>query len=307
MLTQEASKPQGLREPAWRSRLAGIAKMLALLSRDKAALVSLLFLITLALAALAAPIVFGSRSTKVNMADRFLPPSLTGEHIFGTDGLGRDLLGRTLLATRVSLGTAIVVVAVSLAVGLPLGVVAGYRGGRFDEIIMRLTDTAMGFPSLLLALVVIYALGASSTNLIFVLAATRWMLYTRVARAETLKLRRLQYVNAAESIGCTDGWIVRRHIMPNLLGVLFVIATLELGVVVLAESGLSFLGLGVQPPAASLGLLIAQGKEYINRAWWLMFVPGVTIFLTAMAFNLLANWLGLAVDPIQRWRLTSKK
>ena len=126
-------------------------------------------------------------------------------------------------------------------------------------------------------------------------------------RAETLKLRRLQYVNAAESIGCTDGWIVRRHIMPNLLGVLFVIATLELGVVMLAESGLSFLGLGVQPPAASLGLLIAQGKEYINRAWWLMFVPGVTIFLTAMAFNLLANWLGLAVDPIQRWRLTSRK
>ena len=209
------------------------------------------------------------------------------------------------MATRVSLGTAFVVVAISLVFGASLGILAGYRGGRFDDAIMR-TDMAMGFPSLLLALVVIYALGANIVNMIIVLTATRWMLYTRAAPPNIRSLR-LQYIEAAEGIGGSRARIIRKHILPNLMTVLFVLATLELGVVMLAESGLSFLGLGVQPPAASLGLLIAQGKEYINEGLVAHGYPGAVIFLTAMAFNLLANWLAIAVDPIQRWRLTRQE
>ena len=286
-------------------RPAGAAVVLSMLGRDKAALFSLAFLLVLGASCLLAPMIVGKSATKISMSSRFIGPGFSTGHLLGTDQLGRDILGRIVLATRVSLSAAIVVVAISLAFGAALGILAGYYGGRFDDVIMRVVDMAMGFPSLLLALVVIYALGANIVNLVIVLTATRWMLYTRAARAETMRLRSLQYIEAAQGIGGSDVRIMLKHILPNLLSVLFTLATLELGVVMLAESGLSFLGLGIQPPAASLGLLIAQGKEYITKAWWLIFFPGATIFLTAMAFNLLSNWLGIVLDPIQRWRLTA--
>jgi peptide/nickel transport system permease protein len=288
-------------------RSTGWEQTLALLVNDKAALFSLIFLILLAVAALLAPLLAGESSLKMNMSQRFIPPTLKDGHLFGTDQLGRDLVGRILIASRVSLATALIVVTLSLTFGLGLGLVAGYYGGWFDDVIMRFVDVAMGFPSLLLALVVIYVLGPSIVNVVLVLAATRWMLYTRVARAETLKLRSFHYVDAGRVIGGKDIWILRKHILPNLIGVLFTLATLELATVILAESALSFLGLGVQPPDASLGLLIAQGKEYITTAWWAMFFPGVAIFATTMALSLLSNWLGIALDPVQRWRLTSAR
>lgn len=287
------------------ARLTAWQQALALLTHDKAALFSLLFLLVLGLAALFAPVLLDQASLKMNMPARFIPPNLQDGHIFGTDQLGRDLAGRMLMASRVSLTTAIIVVTLSLVFGLILGVIAGYYGRWFDDVIMRFVDVVLGFPSLLLALVVIYALGPSIVNVVLVLAATRWMLYTRVARAETLRLRRFEYVEAGQIIGGTDLWILRKHVLPNLICIMFTLATLELATVILAESALSFLGLGIQPPDASLGLLIAQGKEYITTAWWVMFFPGLAIFVTTMALSLLASWLGIALDPVQRWRLTS--
>jgi peptide/nickel transport system permease protein len=305
MVRQEADTLRAEAPTGEVARSTGWQQTLALLSHDKAALFSLLFLVILGLAALLAPVLFDESALKMDLSLRFVPPGLGTGHIFGTDQLGRDMVGRILMASRVSLTTAFIVVALSMAFGLVLGVIAGYYGGWFDDAIMRFVDVAMGFPSLLLALVVIYALGPSIVNVVLVLAATRWILYTRVSRAETLKIRRFSYVEAGQLIGGSDPWILRKHVFPNLVCVLFTLATLELATVILAESALSFLGLGVQPPDASLGLLIAQGKEYITTAWWVMFFPGVAIFATTMALSLLANWLGIALDPVQRWRLTS--
>jgi peptide/nickel transport system permease protein len=288
-------------------RLSAWRQSLALLVSDKVALASLVFLVALVAASIAVPALMGTSVTKMNMRDRFLPPGLWTGHIFGTDQMGRDMLGRILLASRVSLSTAVIVVGLSLVFGLALGMASGYYGGAFDDVVMRIVDVAMGFPSLLLAIVVIYALGPSIVNVILVLAVTRWMLYTRVGRAETLRLRNFQYVLASQGLGSTDFQIMRRHILRNLVSVMFTLATLELAVVILAESSLSFLGLGIQPPDASLGLLIAQGKEYITTAWWAMFFPGVAIFAASMALSLLSNWLGIALDPVQRWRLTSAR
>ncbi len=285
-------------KPAW-------VQAMQLLLNDKVALLSLVFIFVLILAAIIVPGVMGNSVYKMNMPDRFIRPGFSTGHIFGTDQLGRDMFGRILLASRVSLSTAFLVVGLSLVFGVSLGVIAGYYGGFFDDAIMRFVDVAMGFPSLLLALIVIYALGPSIINVIIVLAATRWMLYTRVARAETLRIKRYQYVEASLGLGSADIQIMLRHIVPNLMSVMFTLATMEIAVVILAESSLSFLGLGIQPPDASLGLLIAQGREYITTSWWVMFFPGVAIFAATMALSLLSNWLGIALDPVQRWRLTS--
>ena len=284
---------------------AGWRQALALLIHDKAALFSLIFLIMWGPAALLAPVLIDEAALKIDFDLRFVPPSF--QYIFGTDQLGRDLFSRVLLASRNSLVIAFIVVVSSALFGMVLGVIAGYFGGWFDDLIMRFVDAAMGFPSLLLALVVIYALGPTVVNVVFVLAATRWMLYARLVRAETLKLRRFQYVEASGMIGSTDPWILRKHVLPNQISILFTLATLEMATVILAESALSFLGLGIQPPAASLGLLITQGKEYITTVWWLTFFPGMAIFVITMALSLLANWLGVALDPVQRWRLTSAR
>jgi peptide/nickel transport system permease protein len=277
------------------------------LAHDKASLVALLFLVGLGLGALFAPVLIDESVLKLNFSSRLVPPTLQGGHILGTDSLGRDLLSRILMASRVSLALSAVVVTLSVVVGVTLGLVAGYFGGWFDDVIMRFVDLAMGFPSLLLALIVIYALGPSVVNMVLVLAITRWMLYTRVVRAETLRLRRFDYVEAGRVVGGSNSWIMRKHVLPNLVSVLFVLASLELALVILSESSLSFLGLGIQPPDASLGLLVAQGKEYINVAWWLMLFPGLTIFLITMSLTILSNWLGIALDPVQRWRLTSAR
>lgn len=307
MVTQEAKKLQIDTSYAPGPRPSWLTQSLNLLAHDKASMLALSFLLVLGIAALFAPFLIPEAELKLDFSERLVPPSLTSGHVLGTDSLGRDLLSRILMASRVSLSLSAVVVALSVAVGVVLGLVAGYFGGRFGDFIMRFVDLAMGFPSLLLALIVIYALGPSIVNMVLVLAITRWMLYTRVVRAETLKLCRFDYVEAGRVVGGSNCWIMRKHVLPNLVSVLFVLASLELALVMLSESSLSFLGLGIQPPDASLGLLVAQGKEYINVAWWLMLFPGLTIFLITMSFTILSNWLGIVLDPVQRWRLTSAR
>ena len=287
------------------STLSKIISSMNLISTDKVASLALLFLIMIFITSLLSPLLFSDANTKMNFDVRLLSPSIEQGHILGTDALGRDLASRILLASRNSLGISLTVVFISVPIGVSLGLIAGYFGGWIDDVIMRIVDVFLGFPSLLLALIVIFVLGPSVTNIILVLAVTRWMMYTRVVRAEILKLRHLDYVRASKASGGTDSWIMVKHLIPNLLATLFVLSSLELATVILSESSLSFLGLGIQPPDASLGLLVAQGTEYMIVAWWLMLFPGLTIFMITMSLIILSNWLGIFLDPVQRWRITT--
>lgn len=223
-------------------------------------------------------------------------------HIFGTDALGRDLFSRVLYAGQLSIAVGLSGVIVSGLFGVFWGLIAGYYGGKTDAIIMRVVDLQLGFPFLMLAIFFLYALGPGFWNVVIVLAIVRWPVYARVTRSMTLSLREQQFIDSAKVIGCGNGRIIGKHILPNLISPILVLATLEIARLILAESALSFLGLGVQPPETSWGRLIADGRQYIATAWWLVAMPGMFIFLTALSSNLLATWARSVTDPVQRWR-----
>ncbi len=278
-----------------------------LLRHDPVAGFAAIFLGIVVFAALLGPFLVGTGTTTMNLDLRNQPPALNGgsfSHLFGTDPLGRDLLGRIVLAARTSLGIAASVVAVSVIIGALMGILAGFFGGLWDDVVMRVVDVFMGFPSLLLVMVIIYAVGPGIMNLALVLIATRWMLYTRVVRANVLKLREFEYIEAARAMGASNGRILLRHIGPNLVPTLVTLAILEVATVILAEAGLSFLGLGV--PENSWGRLIAEGQKYITSAWWLVSFPGLMILSTTMALAILANSIVVILDPAQRARVATR-
>ena len=198
-------------------------------------------------------------------------------HLMGTDQLGRDLFSRLIFGARVSLSVGISTVIVSGLIGITLGLLSGYFKGWVDDIIMRLVDIQMGFPSLMLALAVLYTAGPSFKNLILVLALTRWMVVARLTRALTLSLRETAFVEAAHVLGASHHRVMFRHILPNLMSPILVLGTLEFARAMLSEAGLSFIGLGIQPPESSWGLILSQGRAYITNAWWLVMLPGLAI------------------------------
>ncbi|GAA2000523.1 ABC transporter permease [Microbacterium ulmi] len=228
-----------------------------------------------------------------NVAARNLPPLTPSDtwlpYLLGTDPLGRDLLTRIMLGGRVSLMVGVASVLVSGTIGVTMGLLAGYFRGWADQVIMRLVDIQMSIPSLLIALLVLYVLGPSMLNVIFVLAITRWMVYARVTRSLVLSLRTELFVEASRSLGASHLRTLAQHIVPNLAGPVMILATLEVAVVLLSEASLSFLGLGIQPPDTSWGLLLAQGSEYITAAWWLVAFPGLAILVTTLSINLIAS------------------
>jgi peptide/nickel transport system permease protein len=192
-----------------------------------------------------------------------------------------------------------------MVVGTVLGLIAGLRGGWIGNIILRLGDLVMSFPSLLLALVMIYILSPHPTNVIAVLALSRVPVYLRTVRAEVMEIRGRMFVLAARTLGSSQTRLILRHILPIVLPTLTTIATLDFAYMMLTEASLSFLGLGVQAPNVSWGLMVAEGRNYLVSAWWLSFWPGLAIMLTTLSLNLLSNWVRIAVDPLQRWRLES--
>jgi peptide/nickel transport system permease protein len=192
---------------------------------------------------------------------------------------------------RVSIIVSVAGVVVSGTVGIVLGLLAGYFGGRIDQVVMRLVDLQMSLPSLLIALLVLYILGPSLANVVLVLSITRWMVYARVTRGLMLSLKHVLFVEAARSLGARSGRIILRHMLPNVSGQLVVLATLELALMLLTEASLDFLGLGIQPPDTSWGLMLSNGQQYLTSAWWLVAFPGLAIMLTSLCINLVATSL----------------
>lgn len=284
------------------------SQLLRLLRSDKVAMAAAGYLIFLALVAIFGPVLIGDAAGGLNLGNRNAPPfdfSRSPLYWLGADSLGRSILARIVVASRTTLGIALSAVVVSMLVGGGIGLCAGLSRGRAGHIILRAVDVIMSFPSLLLALIVLYVLGPAPANIVIVLAVTRLPVYVRTARAEVLEIRERAFVSAAQVMGASTLHIALRHVAPLVLPTLLIIAALDFAYVMLAESALSFLGLGVQPPNITWGLMVAEGRAYLNSAWWLAFWPGLAIMITALAANLLAIWFRVANDPALRASLKS--
>ena len=272
--------------------------------RDKAGCTGIVMVVALILMAVAAPLIAPYSPTTQDLRARLAPPVWEGngswKHILGTDHLGRDVLSRVIHGSRVSLTVGAAVVLIAGTFGVILGLIAGYRGGRTDSFIMRWIDTQVAFPGLLIALIILAVIGPSMLTVVLVLSLNGWMVYGRLTRGAVLSVRQAAYVEAAEMVGCSSVRVVFRHILPNLTSPLLTLAILEFARIVLAEAALSFLGMGIQPPATSWGLDVAAGKNYLFRAWWLVTFPGIAISLTVLAINLVASWMRLVSDPQER-------
>ena len=232
---------------------------------------------------------------KGNILERLQPPAwLEGgswSHPLGTDKLGRDMLSRIIYGARISLTIAAISIVCGGLVGTTLGLIAGYWGGLWDHVIMRLVDIKISIPSILLALILAAAMGPSYFTVIIVVALTLWTRYARLVRGEVLSLRHQDFVAKARVAGATTPRIILRHLLPNVVNTIIVLATLEVGVVIILEASLSFLGAGIPPPNPAWGLMVADGRALVINAWWLSFFPGLAILLTVLSMNLLGDWL----------------
>lgn len=259
------------------------------------ALAGFVIIATIMLLAVFAPLIAPYDPDAIDVKAILLPPS--AEHYMGTDGLGRDVFSRMLFGARISLLVGIVAVGIATAIGVVLGAVAGYYRGWVDVFVMRLVDVMLSIPTFFLILAVIAFLTPSIWNIMIVIGLTSWMGVTRLVRAEFLSLRNREFVMASETLGARDGRLIFTHLLPNSLTPVIVSSVLGVASAVLVESGLSFLGLGVQAPQASWGNILTDGKEYIQFAWWLSLFPGLAILITVLGYNLLGEGLRDIFDP----------
>jgi ABC-type dipeptide/oligopeptide/nickel transport system permease subunit len=262
-------------------------------------LLGLAIIVVVVAVAIVAPLLIpASFGTRMQMALRLHPPSAA--HWLGTDQLGRDLLYRVLLGARTSLAIAGTAVAMSIVLGLPLGIVSGYFGGWTDVTLMRLVDTLLSFPALLLALTISAMLGPSVPNTIIAIGVAFTPFLARIIRGEALRVAQMPYVEAARAAGATNVWMIVRHVQPNVLPLVIVQGPISLAFAILAEAGLSFLGLGTQPPQSSWGLMIQTSRDYLDVAPWTALVPGVAVALTVLALNMFGDVLRDVLDPRAR-------
>jgi oligopeptide transport system permease protein len=266
---------------------------------NRAAVFSGILLAALVILALIGPFLTPFAYDQINKNDVWAPP-LTGGHLLGTDSLGRDLLARLLVGLRVSLAIGVVATAVSLVIGVAWGATAGFIGGRIDEIMMRFVDVLYSLPFIFFVILLTVTFGRNVILIFLAIGAVEWLTMSRIVRGQTLSLKSREFVESARTVGLSNGAIIVRHIVPNLLGPVVVYVTLTIPAVILAESFLSFLGMGVQEPLTSLGTLISQGAQDMEAAPWLLIFPSVTMVATLMAFNFIGDGLRDAIDPKDR-------
>ncbi|MDR1678089.1 MAG: ABC transporter permease [Deltaproteobacteria bacterium] len=264
--------------------------------RNRLALFGGLIVLTMFVVSWLAPVISTHDPDKINVAARFKPPLSSG-HLLGTDSLGRDVFSRMIWGSRISLKVGFVAVGLSTLIGLLLGALAGYHGGLIDSLIMRFCDLMLCFPSMFLILAVIAILEPSIWNVMIVIGLTSWMGVTRLVRAELMALKGRDFALAAKIMGASDFRIIWRHLLPNAMGPVLVTATLGIAGAILTESSLSFLGLGVQPPTPTWGSILSEGKNYLERAYWLSLYPGLAILITVLSYNLLGEGLREALNP----------
>lgn len=262
--------------------------------KDRLAVLGTVILFLLIFIAGLAPYLVTYDPVELNLAERLLSPS--AKHLMGTDSVGRDVLSRIVYGTRVSLMIAVVVVIIEVFFGVLVGTAAGFLGRAVDEILMRLVDILLAFPSIILALVIVGLLGSSIMNLIIALTSVGWVRYARIVRGSILSIKKETFIESARAIGCSRLRIATRHILPNIITPVIVLATLNMGTIIISIAGLSFLGLGVQPPTPEWGIMLSEGKPFMESAPHLMIFPGLMIMITVLAFNFLGDGLRDVLD-----------
>jgi len=266
--------------------------------------IAVLILLALVFTALLAPFLAPFDPKVGSLGERLKPPCWQNggsrAHILGTDLLGRDVLSRLIYGARISLAVCVLAIVVAGCIGSLLGIISGYLGGWVDTIIMRVVDLALSLPIILLALLFGVLFGPSFSNIILIISLVLWSQYARMARGETLKIKGRDYVDLARTAGCSDASIMLRHILPNVAGSLIILATLQVGTVIIIESSLSFLGVGIPPPTPSWGSMIAEGRSYVVSAWWLCMIPGLAILFTVLSVNILGDTLTELLNPALR-------
>ena len=293
-MSQSAATTTGAISTPRRRRIGGF-EFLRRLARNRLALVGAVIVVGFVLAALLAPWLAPRDPERQVASDALLSPSI--HHLFGTDNVGRDTLSRAIFGARVSLFVGLTSMALASVIGIPLGLVAGYYGGWFDTVAMRAMDTLLAFPALLLAIFIVAVLGPSLNNAILAVGIIYIPAFARVTRANVLSLREKEFVEAERCLGASDPRVMARTILPNCLSPLVVQFSLGVGYAMLVEAGLSFLGLGVQPPTPAWGQMVGLARNYITLAPWLITFPGLAIFLAVLAFNFLGDGLREATDP----------
>jgi peptide/nickel transport system permease protein len=267
--------------------------------RNRLAVLGLAIVLALVLAAVFAPWIATHNPYEQNLAQRLLPPGSAG-HWLGTDEFGRDIFSRLIYGARITLYIVVLVALIAAPIGLIVGTAAGYLGGWVDAALMRVTDVFLAFPSLILALAFVAALGPGIENAVIAIALTSWPPYARIARAETLTIRNSDFIAVARIQGAGTGRILFRHVMPLCVSSLTVRVTLDMAGIILTAAGLGFLGLGAQPPMAEWGAMVSSGRRYILDQWWVATIPGLAIFVVSLAFNLLGDGLRDVLDPRQK-------
>lgn len=263
-------------------------------------IVGVLLTLTMILLALLSPLIFPDQGTRMDLAARLVAPLTRWAHPLGTDPLGRDVLERVLLGGRISLFVGFVSVAGSVTVGVAVGLIAGFYRGFWDMFLMRCVDVQLALPFILIALTFISILGGGIGNIILFMILSQWVQYARLVRGLVLSLREREFVQAARAFGVRDVSMIRHHIVPNVLGPVVILMTLNVAENILLESSLTFLGLGVDPQTPSWGGMLADGRTYLQTAWWVSVIPGLAIMLTVLGLNLLGDWLRDRLDPLGR-------
>jgi peptide/nickel transport system permease protein len=293
------------RLPRWREehagQIEGWRRAIYRFRRTRRSVVGLLLVVLILLAATVGPhlVPYPDDITgAVHMQARRLPPSR--EHLFGTDEVGRDVFSRVIGGAAVSLRTGLIAVSLAIAIGVPLGAVAGFVGGPLDTLVMRATDIFLAFPTLILAIAIAAALGPSAGNAMLAVGLVWWPTYCRLIRGQVIAAREEAYVEAARAGGASNGWIIFQHVLPNCVSPVIVAASMDIGYAILVAAGLSFVGLGAPPPVPEWGRMVAEGRRYFPAQWWMSTFPGLAIFVTVFSFNLLGDGLRDLLDPFAR-------